>query len=266
MPEALSKHDNTPIYYETYGDKSLPAVFLGPHFYASAGKLMAEANGIEDPSAKWIDGLAENFYLILADLPRGMGKTGKPLGMAYTPDVVVADFCSVLDAAGVDRAAWVGYSYGGAVGVQMACRSDRLWAVCVGGFPPLHAPFELMVEITSFMAENPPAGFDVDEDLLWSSTGFYKPLVGWNEIEQLSSLSIPRMAFMGTDDRGQGLDAGGISGGAPLAENLGQAESQLKELGWQIDWIEGGDHLTTIAYESVGESVKAFLMANKENH
>src|SRR5687767_9488016 len=124
MPTATAA-DGTEIYYEVHGDPANPAVFLGPHFYPSAGEMFASM-GMPDPAKEWIDLLSDDFYVLLADWPRGMGKTGGALGIDFTPDVAVADLTAVLDGAGIDRAAWIGYSYGGAVGVQFACRADRL--------------------------------------------------------------------------------------------------------------------------------------------
>jgi pimeloyl-ACP methyl ester carboxylesterase len=107
--------DGTEIWFVTYGDQSRPAIFLGPHFYATLGRSEA------DDTHQWIAALKNDFFLIVADYPRGFGRTGNPLGLAFTPDVACQEYCHIADAAGVGRFGWVGYSYGGAIGVQVAC-------------------------------------------------------------------------------------------------------------------------------------------------
>ncbi|QIB67009.1 alpha/beta fold hydrolase [Kineobactrum salinum] len=234
--KSLTVADGTEIWFETYGDPLCPAIFLGPHFYASFGRKET------DDTQKWIDSLKGEFFLIAADYPRGFGRTENPLGLNFTPDVAAEEYARIADAAGVESFGWVGYSYGGAMGVQVACRSDRVSALIVGGFPPLNAPFQQMVEITSRMASTPPAGWDVDPKLLWSSVGFYSSLVQWPEREEVAKLKMPRMVFTGTEDQGvpsQGIDS-------PIAANLRQVEQELKSMGWQVKWLEGEDHITAI--------------------
>jgi pimeloyl-ACP methyl ester carboxylesterase len=228
--------DGTELWFATHGDPRNPAIFLGPHFYASYGRTDA------DDTQRWIDGLKDEFFLIVADYPRGFGPTRNPIGMDFTPDFAAEEYGRIADAAGVDRFAWVGYSYGGAMGVQVACRSGRVSALAVGGFPPLNAPFRDMVDITTHFAGTTPADAGLDPQLLWSSVGFYTPLLDWPERDELAKLDMPRMAFTGTDDVGvpaQGVDT-------PLAARLRAAEPELKAMGWQVEWLDGQDHMTTI--------------------
>ena len=246
---SLTVADGTDIWFETHGDPRRPAIFLGPHFYASFGRTDG------DDTQSWIDGLKEEFFLITADYPRGFGRTGHPLGMDFTPDVAAEEYARIADAAGVGRFGWVGYSYGGAMGVQVACRSGRVSALAVGGFPPLQAPFREMVEITTRMAASPPPGWDVDPKLLWSSVGFYTPLQNWRERDEVSKLTIPRMAFMGTAD--EGVPAQGVD--TPLAVILREAQHELDAMGWRIAWLEGGDHMTTIQASMSLPVVRDFL-------
>ncbi|MDT9600601.1 alpha/beta fold hydrolase [Sphingosinicella rhizophila] len=234
--KSLTAADGTEIWFATHGDPLRPALFLGPHFYASFGRTDG------DDTDKWIDGLKEDFFLIVADYPRGFGRTGNPLGMDFTPGIAAAEYERIAEAAGVERFGWVGYSYGGAIGVQVACRSDRVSALAVGGFPPLDAPYQDMVDITTRMATAMEAAGGVDPKLLWSSVGFYSPLPQWPEDEEMAKLEIPRMAFMGTEDIGVPLHGVDL----PLAAILREAEPAMKRMGWQVAWLEGQDHVTTI--------------------
>ncbi len=221
MPTAKAP-DGTEIYFETRGDATRPTVFMGPHFYASFRNDMIV--GFEDPTQAWIDGLEEDFHLLLADYP---------------------------------SFGWVGYSYGAAMGTQLACRTDRLSAFVCGGFPPLNAPFARMVEITVDMAENPPVGWpDMGDEVRYQAVGFYRPLLEWPEREEVARLKIPRMVFMGTEDSGDGMPEQYLT---PLAGFLRDAEGDLLDLGWQVEWLEGKNHLTAIAPEVALPIVRRFF-------
>jgi pimeloyl-ACP methyl ester carboxylesterase len=252
MATALTS-DNTEIYYVTHGDRANPSVFLGGGYYASPNKLLIVA----DPTPRWLDALTSDFYVLVADYPRGMGLTGNPLGMKNSADVHTADVLAILDAEGLESVAYVGYSYGGAMGVQLACRCDRLSAVAIGGWPPLNAPFAQLTEMTTRTAKSPPPAAAVDPELLWSIVGFYAPLVEWPERTEVAKIAIPRMAFMGTNDQGQGGRSGSIT---PLADLLREAESDLKTMGWEINWLDGADHLGGFAAEVSAPVVHDFLL------
>lgn len=246
---SLTAADGTEIWYATDGDPLRPAILLGPHFYASFGRTE------QDDTQQWIDALKQEFFVIVADYPRGFGRTGNPLGMDFTPDVAAEEYALIADAAGVRSFGWVGYSYGGAIGIQVACRSGRVSALAVGGFPPLNAPIREMIEVTTRIAKAPPPGWDVDPKLLWSPVGFYSPLLRWPEREEVEKLKMPRMAFLGTHD--QGVPSYGID--TPLAADLRKAEPELKSMGWQLEWIEGRDHMTAIQAAASLPAVRDFM-------
>jgi pimeloyl-ACP methyl ester carboxylesterase len=247
--QSLTTADGTEIWFETHGDPRRPAILLGPHFYASAARTEG------DDTTRWIDGLKQDFFLIVADYPRGLGRTENPQGLDFTPDVAAADYDRIADAAGVGRFGWVGYSYGGAIGVQVACRGDRVSALAIGGFPPLNAPYREMVDITTHFAETFPVAEGADPRLLWSAVGFYSPLPQWPEAAELAKLAMPRMAFIGTAD--EGVPRHGVD--VPLAARLRDAEPALRAMGWQVEWLEGADHLTAIQPAVSLAVVRAFF-------
>ena len=240
MPNAKVS-DGNEIYFETHGCRSNPAIFMGPHFYTS------RAQGDRSFTDVWIEGMKKDFFLITADYPRGIGRSRNPPGLTFNPDVAVQECECVADAVGVDRFGWVGYSFGGAIGVQLACRTDRVAALAVGGFPPLAAPFQLLVEILTDAAKSrtrPDPSFDAS--IFWTAVGFYEPLVAWPERQEVGRLAMPRLAFMGDRDSAQGLPG---MRSAPLAESLRATEEDLRSLGWQISWLRGHDHASTIRPE-----------------
>ncbi len=251
--------DGAKLYFRVYGNPDGPNLFMGPHFYASQRLTSLEDEGLKDPTDQWIEGLADKYRLILADYPRGTGNTGDALGLEFTPDIAVRDYLSIADAVGAKQFAWIGYSYGGAMGVQMACRTNRVSALMIGGFPPLNAPFWKMVKVTEDLAANPPAAFaqmEIDEKVWLQSVGFYRPLLTWPEREEVSKLTMPRMVFIGENDFGQGLDPKYMTA---LAQPIRSTETELRTLGWEIHWISGAGHLDAIKPEVALPIVRTFL-------
>ena len=84
-----------------------------------------------------VAGLQGEYRLILID-PRGHGASEKPREpAAYASEVLVADVVAVLDALGVERAHFWGYSRGGGVGFDLGVHAaDRCRALIVGGAQP----------------------------------------------------------------------------------------------------------------------------------
>jgi pimeloyl-ACP methyl ester carboxylesterase len=252
LPNAIAA-DGTEIFYETAGDPANPAVFLGPSF---APSHIAEKMGVADPTQQWIEGLADDFHVILADYPRGIGKTGNPLGLDNTIETVQSDIEAVLDAAGVDKVGWLGYSLGGVVGIQMACRTERLWALAVGGWPVLNGPYAVLRQLATEAAAALPPGLDqLDPKMLLSIAAMYSTLEDWPERTEVAGLQLPRTVFMGTED--VGLDAIEV----PMAGYLREVAGDLEELGWPITWLEGLDHLGALGTEASLPLVLGFFRA-----
>lgn len=234
MPFATGA-DGAQLYFETHGERVDPAVFMGPHFYASR-----EA-GEEGCTNRWMRHLGRRFFLILADYPRGIGRTPHD-GTPCTPERVVQDCVAIADAAGIGRFGWLGYSFGGAVGIQLACRSQRVSALAVGGFPPLEAPFLRIIEMAQALARSPEVmSRPTDPAMLKATVDFFTPLVSWPARAAIAELTMPRLVFMGERD---GLERNGHS--APLAECLRSSEDALRALGWKFAWIPGHDHVSAL--------------------
>jgi hypothetical protein len=116
-------------------------------------------------------------------------------------------------------------------------------ALAVGGFPPLGAPFAEMTAFSSQMAASALTSDHLNPKLLLSPIGFYAPLVSWAERENLEALTMPRLAFIGVDD--VGVPSLGVD--LPLAARVRANAPALQEMGWQIEWLEGQDHLSAIS-------------------
>src|SRR5215469_558245 len=94
-----------------------------------------------------IKGLSDAFRVVAFDYEGQCLRLPKP--DTLTPANTASDLLAVADAAGADRFAYYGYSWLAMVGLQLAIRTDRLWALIMGGFPPLDGPYEEMLRVTT---------------------------------------------------------------------------------------------------------------------
>jgi pimeloyl-ACP methyl ester carboxylesterase len=119
MRQAVNPADGTKIAYDSSGGG--PAVVL-LHGSALSGALWRGLG--------YVDALAGGFRVLRVDL-RGHGRSDKPYDAgAYRMPLLTADVLAVLDDAGVEQAAVVGYSFGARVGFALAAsapgRVERL--------------------------------------------------------------------------------------------------------------------------------------------
>ena len=124
MPYAVN--DGVRIRYETEGH--------GPPLVLHIGFI----GGLEDwIEAGYVAALRDRYRLVLID-PRGQGGSDKPHDpAAYVARNRVGDVLAVLDAEGIDRAHFWGYSLGGWVGFDLGVfAADRVASLVIGGAQP----------------------------------------------------------------------------------------------------------------------------------
>jgi len=118
MPELSSTGGLPNIWYETKGDSSdAPLVLL--HGFTGTHRTW-------DPLCEW---LAKRHFLVLPDLP-GHGRSGTAqskagMGVGATSDAV-AEIIKAAGLGGSRKAALLGYSLGGRVALDLACRHQEL--------------------------------------------------------------------------------------------------------------------------------------------
>lgn len=124
MPYATN--DGVRIRYETVGS--------GPPLLLHIGFL----GGLEDwADAGYVAPLVERYRLIMLD-PRGQGQSDKPHDpAAYAARRRTRDVFAVLDAEGIERTHYWGYSLGGWVGFALGVFApERLASLIIGGQHP----------------------------------------------------------------------------------------------------------------------------------
>ncbi|NKR64785.1 alpha/beta fold hydrolase [Rhodococcus hoagii] len=262
MQQAVNPVDGVGIAYRVIGD----------------GPPLVLAHGTALSSAIWrafgyVGSLRDEFQLILPDM-RGHGRSDKPHeASSYAMDLVVGDILAVLDDLGHDRAHYLGYSFGGRVGLSLATAApERLRTLIVGGgssrpqagsFDKLFFPGCIDVldheGMTAFLdkwnAHRPwpldpatRAAFDANDT---------RALVAYlrrSEEEpgvpdtSLQALDVPTLLFVGSEDQPR------LSDTKRLAELIP---------GSRLAVIPGFDHATTVAASpEVLAVVRPFLSEN----
>jgi pimeloyl-ACP methyl ester carboxylesterase len=136
---AFAINDGVRIHYETVG--------AGPTIILLHGS-MADANDWID--AGYVDMLKDEFRLILVD-GRGHGRSDKPHdAVLYRMETLAADVVAMADHAGVERPAFLGYSWGGGVGFAIAkYYPKRFSALILGGASPISPTPERIATMSS---------------------------------------------------------------------------------------------------------------------
>lgn len=106
MPFATNTQDESRVYFEDDGGDGTPIVILGG--FLDPIELVRDA-----PIARVLQGLTDEFRLVFVD-HRGHGRSAKPHDTtAYAMPLRVADVVAVLDGLGIERASFIGISWGG---------------------------------------------------------------------------------------------------------------------------------------------------------
>src|SRR5205807_10631154 len=147
MPEA-TLHDGSTIEIEGHG--SGPTLLLPVNPQPVTGPLAEQMRQYgTDPALgqSLIKGLSDAYCVVAFDYEGQCLRRPKP--DTLTPANTANDLLAVADATGADRFAYYGYSWLAMIGLQLAIRTDRLWALIMGGFPPLNGPYEEMLLVTT---------------------------------------------------------------------------------------------------------------------
>lgn len=200
--------------------------------------------------------LADRFRVLLVDYP-SIGRSRDIAPEALTADRVCADLLSVARAAGFERFAYWGYSWGGNVGLQLAGRTDRLDALVVGGWPALGGPYAALLEAARRKQSNPePSSLKVlrspAQYAQWIHFG--ESLASWSEREAVARITCPRLNVFGSD--GDLVEAGVP---VPIASRIREHRAELQALGWRVHEIEGHGHALCMQPDIAVPPVRAFL-------
>lgn len=140
-----------------------PAIMLSVNPFPIEGAKAEElkAWGV-DPALGYhlIEQLSQSYRVIAFDYEGHLFHKPKP--QTLTAVNIVQDFLAIADAAEAAQFAYYGYSWLALVGLQLAIRSERLTSLIMGGYPPIHGPYEQMLAVTNatHLASVQNASFD----------------------------------------------------------------------------------------------------------
>ncbi len=125
MTEFATASDGIRIAYERQGEGP-PVVLV--HGFGSSKEQNWKSTG-------WYGSLTEAGYSVLAMDNRGHGESDKPHDpLLYHHDRMAQDVATVMDAAGIAAASYVGYSMGGLIGLRFLNQfPDRMIRLALGG-------------------------------------------------------------------------------------------------------------------------------------
>jgi pimeloyl-ACP methyl ester carboxylesterase len=284
-------HDDSTIAVEVRGRG--PAVLLAVDPEPVTGPQAEElARWGADPALgrKLVDGLSDSFQVVAFDYEGHVLRV--PKADTLTPANLVGDLLAVADAAGADRFAYYGYSWLALAGLQLAVRTDRLWALAMGGFPPLDGPYGPMLQVTTATHEmavanaaSPPAattasqpstpasGEPADEPN-WSQVEMtlteaqtrqfvtlYQALQGFDDRAVQARLRGPRLCFVGSaDEIVYDQRWGGVR--VDMAGPVIGRRAELEALGWQVRVLEGLDHIQAMQAAQVLPILRPWLIGS----
>ena len=210
---------------------------------------------------------AAGLRVIAADYEGHLAVQPKP--RTLTAENVAADLLAVADAAGAERFAYYGYSWLALAGLQLAVRTDRLAGLAMGGYPPLGGPYAAMLANTRAAhrmavanhgrpvtpAAPEPGDWDAAEVTVHPNrteqfVTLYESLQDFDERAASAGLRMPRLAFAGSNDTityGPRWDNTEVVIGPALAAH----QAELEALGWRVELVPGGDHMSAMRAEVV---------------
>lgn len=211
----------------------------------------------EQPSvARFLAGLCARYRVLVVDYP-SVGRSATIPPHEFTVDRVCSDMLAVADAAGFERFAWWGGTFGAVIGLLLATRTNRLTALVTAGWPPIGAPYDTMLRGTRISVLDPPASSRVilrepAQYAQWVT--FYESFVGWPEAAAVAKIDCPRLVPFGADALTSVADLP-----LPLADLIRARRADLEKLGWEVVELPGQDAALILNPEALLPVVRPFL-------
>jgi pimeloyl-ACP methyl ester carboxylesterase len=281
-------HDDSTIPVEIDGQG--PAVLLPVNPQPVQGPQAEELRrwGVDPALGRsLIDGLSDAFRVVAFDYEGHVLEVPKP--DTLTPANVAADLLAVADAAGADRFAYYGYSWRAVNGLQLAVRTDRLTALAMGGYPPLDGPYGPMLLVTaathdlavasaaspSATGAAPPPSTEPSgpDEVDWSTVEvtltegqtrqfvtYYEGLQDFDDRAAQAQVTCPRLCFVGSaDEITYDQRWGGVR--VSMADPVIGRRAELESLGWQVEVLDGLDHLQAMQTANVLPILRPFFLS-----
>jgi pimeloyl-ACP methyl ester carboxylesterase len=272
MPEA-TLHDGSTIEIEVEGTGTTLLLPVNPQpVTGPMGEQLRQYGADPALGQSLIKGLSDAFRVVAFDYEGQCLRIPKP--DTLTPSNVAGDLLAVADAAGADRFAYYGYSWLAMIGLQLAIRTNRLSALIMGGFPPLNGPYQEMLIVTTTtyeMAIGARATPSSDESE-WSEmtltsdqtrqfVTLYQALQGFDDRAAQAQITCPRVCFVGSaDEIKYDQHWGNVT--VSLADPIVQGQAQLSDLGWDVQVLDGLDHIQAMQANQVIPIIRPWLASH----
>jgi len=242
---------NSGVYYELHGQGE--PLIVGFPVQASQADIFGEFG--EKVISDLLSNLSDRYRILLMDYP-SIGKSVDMDPVDFTMDRACADILSVADHAGFERFAWWGYTVGGAIGLQLAMRTDRLTALVMGACPPIDAPYETLASEARKQMQNPPEDVRV---ILRSPEQYAQWVYLYESVApvvktDLLQVKCPALAFAGEN--------GDVGAGEMIVRNasiLVERRNDLESLGWKVILLPGEGHEVGLKMDVLAPVIGDFL-------
>jgi pimeloyl-ACP methyl ester carboxylesterase len=225
----------------------------------------------------FINGLNDKFTVVAFDY-EGF-RMEHPAAETLTPDNIVKDFLAIADAAGAEKFAYYGYSWLALCALQLGIRTDRLWALVMGAYPPIDGPYKEMWAVTKAtyeMALHPEKqewpGTQKSDEYDWDSAELtlsgnqtkqfftlYNELQDFDDRAVQNKLTCPRLCFVGSNDKQDYSEKwGGVT--VDMATPLIKKTDELKSFGWDVQVLDGLDHISAMQPVNALPVIKPWLI------
>jgi pimeloyl-ACP methyl ester carboxylesterase len=197
----------------------------------------ASVPSTSDPTGQvaWLEALGKDYRLIFPDFAT---YAGDPKMYTLTPGAVARDYLAIADAAGAERFAYYGYSFGAVTGLQLALRTDRVAALISGGFPMLGGPYAAMLKICRTMEAGPIWGMPWAPESARQFITYYEGLRSFDDRATQNRLLMPRLNFAG---RADDIEVNGEMV-ARVGQTVADHQAELEGFGWDVRLLDGLDH------------------------
>jgi pimeloyl-ACP methyl ester carboxylesterase len=244
------------VYFEVHRTRNgaAPALMIGLPLMASHAQIFGADSG--ELLRGYLDRLIDAYQVMLIDYP-SIGRSQDIAPQDLTAERVTHDLLAVASAAGFERFAYWGYSWSGAVGLQLASRTDRLSALVIGGWPAMGGPYEEILRAATIKMANPePSSLAVlrspAQYAQWLH--FYRSVLRWPERQSLRAIQCPCLQQFGA--AGDLVEA---EIPVPIASRIRANRAELESLGWTVNEVAGFGHEVTLRPEVCVPPVRAFL-------
>lgn len=277
--KTVTLHDGSML--DVYIQGSGPTLLLPTNPFPAEGDEVESLRGwgIDPQRGKaFLDGLSDAFRVVVFDYENHV--LAHPMPKSLTPENIAKDFLAVADVVGADRFTYYGYSWLGLSGLQLAIRTDRLDALVMGGFPPIDGPYKEMLKVTRATYERSIAPkveaapkLESTDEFDWGSTEMtlsgdqtrqfltlYEALQDFDDRSVQDKVTCPKLCFAGTEDTITYDECWGDTV-VRIVDPLIHKRTELESYGWNVQVLEGMDHMKAMQPMNVIPVIKPWLQA-----